>query len=190
MQTICFYGEIREESVKDLIEEVTDAVAKEVLDEEPPARELRLFITSEGGSLPLALHAHDVIRQLCAEGDVHLTTVASGYCQSAANVILQAGDIRYSMPHTFFMVHPPFQEIWSEEGIEFAELGERAHLWGMTVRVIATIFARRTGKDLDYWIREIQQPGRRFMLAADARAYGLVDEILESADEYLSRRPA
>lgn len=59
-----------------------------------------ILINSDGGDVAAALAIYDAL------SGRDIDTVATGACQSAATIVLQAGQVRYATPHTYFRVHP------------------------------------------------------------------------------------
>ena len=66
-----------------------------------PAKEIKLYISSRGGATNIAAALYDYI--ITYEKPIH--TIALGTVASAAITLLLAGEKRFSMPSTTFMIH-------------------------------------------------------------------------------------
>jgi len=118
---------------------VMHAATGEVVDE------IVVVITSGGGSVYDSLAMYDYLVLL--KPKYKITTVASGFCMSAAVVLLQAGDTRWAGTGTMFMTHAPlfvFREGTRFNGTDAKEA--RKSLANTNKRLI-NIIARRMGKN-------------------------------------------
>lgn len=130
---------------------------------------INVIINSEGGDVYPALAIYDAIRRCNSE--VHI--LATGYCMSAATIILQAGTVRKATPHCVLMVHDGSDSVAGtpEEVMRWAKLSAR------TTGTMHQIYAHRSGKPSSYWKAKCKQD--HIMSAAEAVAEGLLDEVIE-----------
>lgn len=138
------------------------------------ADKLVVFLNSPGGDVSEALAVHDVIQ---AAGDVEV--VAYGMSASAAcMVVLQGAAKRSTFANTRFMLHELSR--WVSEGPEKAsETADTARELKLLMTHMLGVLAARTGKS----VQEIQKfIGRknRWLTAEEARAWGLVDNVVSS----------
>lgn len=133
-------------------------------------QDIHLYINSPGGSIYAGLAIYDTIRILKSP----VSTVAVGATMSMGTVILTAGATgkRYALPHATVHMHPAGGKAvgYTEDvGIAYREQ-ERLQ------REIFQIVGRSSGHTAE----EIEDSFRRdrFMTAAEAKEYGLVDAVL------------
>lgn len=167
-RTILIYGPIdmnvAMEVTKRLL--VMDAEAQE---------EIRIFINSPGGHVESGDTIFDMIRFVKSPVKV----IGTGWVASAGALIYAAADVenRYSLPNTRFLLHQPAGGATgqaSDIAIEAQEIIKMR-------RRLNEIFARQTGQSIE---KVEEDTDRNFwMSAAQAKEYGLVGQIIESAAE-------
>ena len=131
-------------------------------------------INSPGGMVTAGLAIYDTMQFIKAP----ITTICMGQAMSFGAVLLAAGSKgkRYALPHARIMIHQPL--IWgggisgqvTDIEIEARELRDnKEHL--------LDILAKHTGQDKE----KIRQDSERnyYMSAQEAKAYGLIDEVLD-----------
>jgi ATP-dependent Clp protease protease subunit len=140
------------------------------LEAEDPDKDIYLYINSPGGILPAGLAIYDTIQYIKPD----VATICMGQAASLAAVILAAGTKgkRSALPHARVMIHQPLGgsqgqasdiEIYTKE---ILTLRERLN----------EILASHTGQDLKTIERDTDR--NFFMSAEDAKAYGLIDEVI------------
>jgi ATP-dependent Clp protease protease subunit len=140
---------------------------------------IRVVINSPGGHVESGDTIHDVIRFI--EPEVRM--LGTGWVASAGALIFAAArrEHRFALPNTRFLLHQPLGGVGgpaSDVEIEARQiLAMRERLNG--------IFARATGQPLEKIARDTER--NHWMNAEEARAYGLVGSIVESARELDSR---
>ncbi len=138
---------------------------------EDPKKDIKLYINSPGGSVYDGLAIIDTMNFI--EPDVQ--TIGIGLQASMGAMLLSCGakGKRFVLPNSRIMIHQPSsgtegkitdQEIALKEGI-------------FLKKRLAEIFAKNTGKD----IRQVEKDMDRdnWMSAEEAKAYGIVDEIVK-----------
>eukprot|EP01132_Coremiostelium_polycephalum_P000057 gene57-83_t len=133
-------------------------------------KDIRLYINSPGGSVYPGLGIYDTMQYIAP--DVH--TICTGLAASMAAVLLAGGASkkRYALPHSRILIHQPLggaQGQASDMEITIKQMLE-------IKKDLYLILSKHTGKDpavlekdgdRDYWMR-----------ASEAKAYGLIDEVL------------
>jgi ATP-dependent Clp protease protease subunit len=161
--------------------EVTTALAEMVSAQllalaERSAEPIRVVIHSQGGHVEAGDTIHDVIRFIVPP----VRVLGTGWVASAGALIFAAArrENRFALPNTRFLLHQPLGGVGgpaSDVEIEVRQiLAMRERLNG--------IFARATGQTLERITSDTER--NHWMNAEEARAYGLVGKIIESADEF------
>ena len=135
-------------------------------------KEIHVYINSPGGSVTAGLAIYDTIQFLKCD----VSTYCLGQAASMGAVLLAAGTKgkRYSLPNSRVMIHQPWggaQGTASDISIQAKEiLGLKARL--------NKILAHHSGQD----VARIEKDTERdfFMSADEAKAYGLVDEVVSN----------
>jgi ATP-dependent Clp protease, protease subunit len=157
---------------------IDDAIASLItaqllfLQSEDPDRDIYLYINSPGGVVYFGLAIYDTIQHISCD----VSTICLGFAGSMATPILAGGTSgkRFVLPNSTVHMHPaglqnlggyaPDIEIHARELIRLQDrmFGILAHHTGNPVERIRDDFARD-----------------RFFTPAQAKEYGLVDEVLE-----------
>lgn len=145
------------------------------LEAEDPKRDVTLYINSPGGIVTAGLAIYDTMQYI--QPDV--STLCIGQAASMGALLLAAGakGKRYSLPRSRIMIHQPmggFQGQATDIDIHAKEILKLR-------KTLNEILVNHTGQT----IRKIQNDTERdyFMNGQEAKAYGLVDEILEQRKE-------
>ena len=132
--------------------------------------DISIYLNTPGGSVSAGLGIYDTMQLV--EPDV--ATICTGMAASMGAVLLCAGAAgkRSALPHSRVMIHQPLGGAQSQASdIEIA-----AREIVKIKKELYTIISEHTGKSLD---RIIADGDRDFwMSAAEAREYGMIDEIL------------
>src|SRR5262245_19827969 len=165
--------------------EVDDQVANRLcgqlllLSAEDPRGDISLYINSPGGSVSAGLAIYDTMRLI--PNDV--STLAMGMAASMGQFLLSAGTPgkRFSLPHAQILMH--------QGSAGFGGTAADVEIYAKQLdRVGATVLrliAEHTGQPLETVARDSRRD--RWFSADEARAYGLIDHILERVDDV---RPA
>ena len=141
------------------------------LESENPKRDIYLYINSPGGVVTSGLAMYDTMQYVKPD----VATVCIGQACSMGSLLLAAGAAgkRYSLPNSRIMVHQPSggaQGQATDIEIQAKEiLSLRQRLNG--------IYVKHTGQKLKAIEEALERD--RFMSAEDAKAFGLVDHIVE-----------
>ena len=140
------------------------------LEAEDPEKDICLYINSPGGSVTATLAIYDTMQMLRAE----VSTVCMGLAASGAAVLLAggAGGKRLALPNSRVLIHQPHGGAQGQA----VDIENQAREIAYLRRRVDEILAYHTGQPLD---RISSDTDRDYILgAADAVAYGLVDEVL------------
>jgi ATP-dependent Clp protease, protease subunit len=141
------------------------------LESEDADKDVMLYINSPGGSVSAGLAIYDTMQYI----KPNISTICIGMAASMAAVLLAGGDKgkRTSLPHSKIMIHQPLGgtqgqatdiEIYTKEMLK-------------TRDTLYDILSRHTGKDYETIKKDCDRDN--FMSAEEAKAYGLIDNILE-----------
>lgn len=164
-----------------LIGEINYARAAEVimkllyLDNLKRSSEISLYINSPGGSVDDTMAIYDTMRFVSSP----VATYCIGRAQSGAAVILAAGTKgrRHALPHAKVMLHQP----WGGVSGQAADIKIQAEEVLKAKKTINKILAEHTGLSIDKIQEETERD--RYMTAAEAKEYGLIDEVLHEDEE-------
>jgi ATP-dependent Clp protease, protease subunit len=170
------YSRLLKDRIVFLGTEVSDTAANLIvaqllfLEGDDPDREVTLYINSPGGLISAGLAIYDTMRYLRCP----LATVCVGQAVSIAVVLLAAGTPgkRRALPNSRVMIHQPmtsFDGQATEIEIHVREI--------LALRERVTeILAAHTGQTPATIRKDTERD--RFLSAEDARAYGIIDEIV------------
>ncbi len=138
-------------------------------------QDIMLYINSPGGSVDDTLAMYDTMKFLTCD----VQTFCIGQAMSGGAVILAAGTKgkRYALPHSKVMIHQPFGGIWGQA----EDIAIQAQEILKTKNTLMELLARLTGQTKER-VSEDQERDKYFD-AHEAKAYGLVDEVLEETDK-------
>ncbi|MEC4678105.1 MAG: ATP-dependent Clp endopeptidase proteolytic subunit ClpP [Nitrospirota bacterium] len=144
------------------------------LEAEEPEKDIFIYINSPGGVVTSGLAIYDTMQYIKPD----VSTICIGQAASMGALLLQAGAAgkRYALPNARIMLHQPsggFQGQATDISIHAKEI----------LRIKAnlnSIISKHTGKT----VKKIQDDTERdnFMSAEEAKAYRLIDEVIERAD--------
>ena len=141
------------------------------LESENPDKDIHLYINSPGGSVTAGLAIYDTMQFIKAD----VSTMCIGQAASMGALLLAGGTKgkRVCLPHSRIMIHQPlggFQGQATDIDIharEILHIRERLNV----------ILAKHTGQSMETIQKDTDRDN--FMGADAAKAYGLVDDILE-----------
>jgi len=171
------YSRLLKERIIFLIGPVHDGVASLIsaqllfLESENPNKDIALYINSPGGYITAGMAIYDTMQYIRPE----VSTVCIGQASSMGSLLLAAGAAgkRFCLPNARIMVHQPSGGAQGQAAdIEI----QAREILKMRSRM-NEIYARHTGQTLDA-IEEATERDR-FMSAEDAKAFGIVDQVVE-----------
>ncbi|MGR9106837.1 MAG: ATP-dependent Clp endopeptidase proteolytic subunit ClpP [Gammaproteobacteria bacterium] len=170
------YSRLLKERVIFLVGQVEDYMANLIvaqllfLESENPDKDIHLYINSPGGAVTAGLAIYDTMQFIKPD----VSTMCLGQAASMGALLLAGGASgkRYCLPHSRIMIHQPmggFQGQASDIDIHAREIL-------LVKERLNKILSKHTGQPLE----KIQNDTDRdnFMGGADAKAYGLVDQVL------------
>ena len=167
-RTITIFGEINMK----LAQEVTEKLMLLAADSDD---DIKIFINSPGGHVESGDTIFDMIRFVKPTVKI----VGTGWVASAGALIYAAveRENRYSLPNTRFLLHQPMGGVRGQaqdikiEAEEIIKMRERLN----------RIFSEQTGQPLAKVTKDTER--NFWMSAKEAIEYGLVGQIINSADE-------
>ena len=142
------------------------------LDREDPEKDINLYIHSPGGQITAGLAIYDTMQLAHAD----ISTYAVGMTASMGTVLLCAGapGKRYCMPNSTIHMH---QALGGARG-QAADIEIQAREILRENDIIRGILVKHTGQDDERIRKDFDRDF--YMNAEQAKAYGMVDEILQS----------
>lgn len=133
--------------------------------------DINLYINSPGGSVDDTLAIYDTLNFLTCD----VATYCIGKAMSGGAIILAAGakGKRYILPHARVMIHQPFGGVYGQT----SDVQIQAEEILKSKQQLNEILADKTGKT----VAQVEEDSERdrYFSAAEAKAYGLVDEVVE-----------
>ncbi len=141
------------------------------LESADPKKDIIMYINSPGGSVYAGLGIYDTMQYVSPD----VATICTGLAASMAAVLLCAGAAkkRSGLPHSRIMIHQPMSGMQGQ--VSDMEISLKQTL--EVKKDLYNIISRHSGQayekiekdaDRDFWMR-----------AEEAKAYGLIDEVLE-----------
>jgi ATP-dependent Clp protease protease subunit len=136
-------------------------------------QDVHLYINCPGGDVDDTLAIYDTMRFLTCD----IATYCVGSASSGAAIILAAGTKgkRYALPHAKVMIHQP----WGMVAGQAADMRIQADEILRVKQTLIDILAAHSGKPREQVAKDTERD--RYMTAAEAKEYGLIDEILEES---------
>ena len=142
------------------------------LESENPEKDISIYINSPGGVISSGLAIYDTMQFIAPE----VSTLCIGQAASMGSLLLAGGEKgkRFALTNSRIMIHQPlggFQGQASDFEIHAKEML-------LVKQKVNKILAKHTCKTL----KKVEQDTDRdnFLNAKEAKAYGIIDEILES----------
>ena len=140
-----------------------------------PKKDIHLYINSPGGSVTAGLAVYDTMQFLTCD----VNTYCIGQAASMGAVLLCGGTKgkRFALPHSNIMIH---QILGGAEGPASDVEIRVKYMLRLKLRLNA-ILAHHTGRNVEQVEKDCDRD--YFMTAEEAKAYGLVDEVVKSRKE-------
>jgi ATP-dependent Clp protease protease subunit len=142
------------------------------LESENPDKDISLYINSPGGDINALFAIYDTMQYIKPD----ITTICFGQAASAAAVLLGAGTHgkRLALPHARILLHQP----WGQAGGQATDIELVAKEILRLKIQLEEIMALHTGQPVE---RIAADTDRDFvMTAAEAKEYGLIDEVIST----------
>ena len=172
------YSRLLKDRIIFLGEEVTDVSANIIvaqllfLESEDPNKDIQLYINSPGGSVTAGMAIYDTMQYIKCD----VSTVCIGMAASMGAFLLSGGakGKRFALPNAEIMIHQP---LGGAQG-QATEIQIAAEHILRTRKTLNSILAANTGKPLEVIQTDTERDN--FMSAAEAKEYGLIDEVIAS----------
>ncbi|WP_297482786.1 ATP-dependent Clp endopeptidase proteolytic subunit ClpP [Sulfurimonas sp.] len=161
--------------------EVNDAVASTIvaqflfLEAEDPEKDIYFYINSPGGVVTAGMAIFDTMNYIRP----HVATICIGQAASMGSFLLSSGEKgkRYALPHARIMIHQP---LGGAQG-QATDIAIQAEEILRMKKELNSILAKNTGQT----VKTIEKDTDRdnFMSAAEAKDYGMIDEVLIKNDK-------
>ena len=156
--------------------EIHDGNANEIvmkllyLQSENRRKPIHFYINSPGGSVSATLAMYDTM-QMCT---CPVATYCVGLAASGGAVLLAGGTTgkRYALPNAKIMIHQPYGQV----GGQVSDIEIQADEILKTREVLNQILAQHTTQPLERIAKDTNRD--YYMSAAEAKTYGIVDDIL------------
>jgi ATP-dependent Clp protease protease subunit len=134
------------------------------------SKDIQLYINSPGGSVYAGLGIYDTMQYVRPD----VATICTGMAASMGAVLLCAGQEgkRSALPHSRVMIHQPSggaQGVATDMEINLKEMLKLKN-------ELYQIIANHSNQDFDKVYRDSERD--YWMIAAEAKAYGMIDEVL------------
>ncbi len=141
------------------------------LESENPDKDINLYINSPGGVVTAGLAIYDTMQFVRCD----VSTMCVGQAASAASLLLMAGakGKRYALPNSRVMIHQPSGGAQGQATDIEIQAREILHLRSQ----LNQIYVKHTGQPIEQIERDMERD--RFMSGAEAKAYGLIDAVLD-----------
>lgn len=179
-QWIGIYERLFRERIIFLAEEVDDGIANAIvaymlyLDSEDQTKPIYLYINSPGGSVTAGMAIYDTMQHIKSE----VVTICVGLAASMGAFLLAAGTKgkRLALPHSRIMIHQPLGGTGGRRQATDIDIEARQIL--RVRQELNELMAHHSGQS----IAQIEKDTDRdnFMSAEEAKAYGLIDLVVEN----------
>lgn len=139
------------------------------LEYEDAEKDITLYINSPGGIVSSGLAIYDTIQYIKPD----VSTICIGQASSMGAVLLAAGTKgkRFALPHSRIMIHQPI----GGAGGQAADIAIHAKEIVRVKKALNDILCKHTNQSPEIIARDTDR--NFYMTAAEAKAYGIVDEI-------------
>jgi ATP-dependent Clp protease protease subunit len=171
------YSRLLRERIVFLVGPVNDATANLVvaqmlfLESENPDKDIFLYINSPGGSVSAGLSIYDTMNFIKPD----VSTLCLGMAASMGSFLLMAGakGKRFALPNARVMIHQPSGGAQGQA----TDIEIQAREIIKTREQLNRIYADRTGQPVERIAADMERD--YWMNPAEAKDYGLIDQVLE-----------
>lgn len=151
---------------------VANAVVAQLLflESEDPEKEIHMYINSPGGSVSAGLGIYDIMQYITAP----VATYCTGMAASMGSLLLCGGakGKRFALPNSRIMIHQPLGGVQGQA----SDIERHAREILRLKRQLNEIYQKHVGRTVDEIERDTDRDN--FMSPEEAKAYGLIDEIV------------
>lgn len=171
------YSRMLKERIIFLTGEVNDHVASVIcaqllfLESENPSKDISFYINSPGGVVTAGMSIYDTMQYIKCD----VSTICLGQACSMGSLLLTAGAAgkRFILPNARVMVHQP---LGGARGQATDILIHAEEIRKMRTQLYE-VYVKHTGKPMDAIEKALERDN--FLSAQEAKAFGLVDEVVE-----------
>ena len=137
-------------------------------------KDISLYVNSPGGSVTAGMAIFDTMQYIKPQ----VSTICVGLAASMGSFLLTAGakGKRFALPNSEIMIHQPLGGVRGQA----SDIKIHAEWILKTRHKLNTIYAERTGQPLDRIEKDTDRDN--WMSAEEAKAYGLIDEVILRPD--------
>ncbi len=172
------YSRLLKERVIFLVGQVEDHMANLVvaqmlfLEAENPDKDISLYINSPGGSVTAGMSIYDTMQFI----KPNVSTLCTGQACSMGAFLLNAGaeGKRFALPNASVMIHQPLGGFQGQA----TDIDIHAKNILQTKQRLNELMAKHSGQPYEQLCQDTERDN--FMTADEAKAYGLIDEVISS----------
>ncbi len=172
------YSRLLKDRIIFLGEDVNDVSASLIvaqllfLESEDPGKDIHLYINSPGGSVTAGMAIYDTMQYIKCD----VSTICIGMAASMGAFLLSGGTKgkRFALPNSEIMIHQPSGGAQGQA----TEIQIAAENILRIRKKLNEILAENTGKSYEEIARDTERDN--YMTAEEAKAYGLIDEVIKS----------
>jgi ATP-dependent Clp protease, protease subunit len=145
------------------------------LEAENPKKEISMYINSPGGVVTSGLAIYDTMQYIRPA----VQTLCIGQAASAASLLLCAGkkEMRFCLPNSRILVHQPSASFYGQA----SDVARHAQEILKLKRRLNEIYAVHTGQTVEVIEKALDRD--TYMTAEEAKAFGIVDQVLARRPE-------
>jgi ATP-dependent Clp protease protease subunit len=145
------------------------------LEAENPKKEISMYINSPGGIVTAGLAVYDTMQYIRPS----VQTYCVGQAASAASLLLCAGKKgeRFCLPNSRILVHQPSASYYGQA----ADIARHAQEIVKLKKRLNEIYAKHTGQTVEAVEKALDRD--TYMTAEEAKAFGLIDTVMERRPE-------
>ncbi|MCD8238466.1 MAG: ATP-dependent Clp endopeptidase proteolytic subunit ClpP [Clostridiales bacterium] len=174
------YSRLLKDRIVILGEEVTDVSANLVVAQllylaaEDPDKDISLYINSPGGSVTAGMAIYDTMQYIKPD----VSTICIGLAASMGAFLLAGGakGKRFALPNSEIMIHQP---LGGAKG-QATDIQIQAENILKIKKRMNEILAQNTGNDYEQVVADTERDN--YMTAAEAKKYGLIDDVIEKSN--------
>jgi ATP-dependent Clp protease protease subunit len=138
-------------------------------------QDIHLYVNSPGGSVTATMAIYDTMQFL----ECDLATYCVGLAASGGAILVAGGakGKRYALPHSKMMIHQPYGQV----GGQVSDIEIQAKDIIDTRESLNEVLAKHTGQPLSVIAKDTDRD--RYLKSHEAKAYGLVDEVLSRPEK-------
>lgn len=170
------YSRLLKDRIIFLGQPINDHVANAIiaqllfLESEDPEKEIHMYINSPGGSVSAGLGIYDIMQYIACP----VATYCTGMAASMGSLLLCGGTKgkRFALPNSRIMIHQPLGGVQGQA----SDIERHAREILRLKRQLNEIYQKHVGRTVDEIERDTDRDN--FMSPEEAKAYGLIDEIV------------